>query len=162
MPKYQSHFAVFSQLRHTHVQDGEAGGITQQIGATNVPLEAINEQTKMIKNVSYLICYLFCWHKKHLSLQKAIISEHGPGTQIDPLEASNNSQFSRLFKDKNQKPLRPQCAFRCLISFSKSKYKQWLWTINFKLHLVKYNFYSSQNIIIYISPLLIGEERRAY
>lgn len=32
------------------MQDGEAGGITQQIGATNVPLEAINEQTKMIKN----------------------------------------------------------------------------------------------------------------
>ena len=35
------------------MQDGEAGGITQQIGATNVPLEAINEQTKMVKNVSY-------------------------------------------------------------------------------------------------------------
>lgn len=39
------------QLRHTHVQDGEAGGITQQIGATNVPKETIVEQTKMVKNV---------------------------------------------------------------------------------------------------------------
>lgn len=57
--KYKSEYAVLPQLRHTHVQDGEAGGITQQIGATNVPLEAINEQTKMIKNVSilYLICF---------------------------------------------------------------------------------------------------------
>jgi len=56
--KFDLESALSSQLRHTHVQDGEAGGITQQIGATNVPLEAINEQTKMIKNVSalYFVC----------------------------------------------------------------------------------------------------------
>lgn len=45
---------VCVQLRHTHVQDGEAGGITQQIGATNVPKETIEEQTKMVKNVCHL------------------------------------------------------------------------------------------------------------
>ncbi|XP_076362546.1 eukaryotic translation initiation factor 5B isoform X1 [Tachypleus tridentatus] len=41
---------ILDKIRRTHVQDGEAGGITQQIGATMVPVEAIKEQCKMVKN----------------------------------------------------------------------------------------------------------------
>jgi len=39
---------ILDKFRKTNVQDGEVGGITQQIGATNVPKDAIAKQTAMV------------------------------------------------------------------------------------------------------------------
>ena len=43
------------KLRGTNVQGGEANGITQQIGATNVPTQAIREASKMVASFQDLI-----------------------------------------------------------------------------------------------------------
>uniref|UniRef100_A0A0N5CYN8 Eukaryotic translation initiation factor 5B n=1 Tax=Thelazia callipaeda TaxID=103827 RepID=A0A0N5CYN8_THECL len=41
---------MLDTIRRTNIQEGEAGGITQQIGATQVPAAAIIERTRMVKD----------------------------------------------------------------------------------------------------------------
>lgn len=85
----------FFQIRQTNVQEGEAGGITQQIGATYFPVDAIRTKTAVLNKVNFPLFYLV-GHRYSQSRRTGQLSTKSLVCLLSTLLATSRSQICDL------------------------------------------------------------------
>jgi translation initiation factor 5B len=83
------------QIRQTNVQEGEAGGITQQIGATFFPVDAIKTKTAVLNKVnSFILELLLLVAEANIHSQEGAQEYKIPGLLI--IDTPGHESFTNL------------------------------------------------------------------